>query len=79
MKSLAEEMPLPLKQEKNSFILKLNKELYRNDIVQKALSEDKDWIKVTSSSGDYFRLRLKTSKIKDVLNWMNYLIYLHKA
>lgn len=69
----------PLKKEKSSFLLRLNKELYRKDVIQKALSDDKDWVKETSAPGDYFYIRLKTPKIKDVFDWMNYLIYLHKA
>lgn len=77
--SLVKEMPIPLKNEKDSFVLKLNKELYREDVVRKALSEDSDWIKEDLKSDDYFCLQLKTSEIDDVLNWMNYLIYLHKA
>ena len=72
-------MSLPLKKEKNNFILKLNKDVYRRELIQKAISEDKDWIKETSVSGHYCHLQLKTSKIKDVYNWMNYLIYLHKT
>jgi hypothetical protein len=71
-------LPL-LKDEHDRFVLKLNKELYRDDIVQKALSEDKDWIKEMPAAGNYFCLQLKTSDIDDVFNWMNYLIYLHKA
>lgn len=70
---------LPLKKEKSNFILKLHKALYRKDVIQKALSEDKDWIKQTSVCDDYICLRLTTSKISDVLSWMNYLIYLHKG
>ncbi|MEW5895210.1 MAG: hypothetical protein AB1650_05590 [Candidatus Omnitrophota bacterium] len=70
---------LPLKKEKNSFILDLNKGLYRKNVVDKALAEDKDWIKEISKSDEYFHLRLKTSKIEDVFDWMNYLIYLHKV
>jgi len=71
---------LPLvKKEKNSFLLRLNKELYKKGIVQKILYEDKDWVEQASTSGDYFCIRLKTLKIKDVFELMNYLIYLHKA
>lgn len=78
-KSLSKAVRLPLKKEKDSFILKLNKKLYRKDLIQKAVSEDKEWIDEAPASGAYFCLRLKTPSMDDVLNWMNYLIYLHKA
>lgn len=73
------EAPLPVRKEKDRFILRLNKKLYRPDILQKALSKDKDWIKQGATAGDYVCLGLKTSKLDDVLNWLNYLIYLHKV
>lgn len=71
-------MLLPLKKEKNSFTLKLHKHLYRRDIIKKAVSEDKGWVKEMPVSGSYFRLKLATSKVEDVFDWMNYLIYLHR-
>lgn len=75
----AKNVPLPLEKGKNSFILRLNKDMYRDDIVQKAISEDKDWIKEVSKSGNYRCLSLKTSDLEDALSWINYLIYLHKG
>ena len=57
----------------------MNKDLYRDGVIKKAVFEDKDWIKEVSSASDgYVSLRLKTSEAKDVFNWLNYLIYLHK-
>ncbi len=76
--SSVKKLPGQLVKEKNNFTLKLNKKLYRNDVVQKALTEDKDWIEAVPMSGNYFCLKLLTSDIDDVLNWMNYLIYLNK-
>jgi len=73
------EMPFPLTKKKDSFTLKLSKELYKHDTVQKALSEDKDWVEETESSDEYYCLQLKTAEVEDVLNWMNYLIYLQKG
>lgn len=76
----AGEMPALLKKEKNSFLLDLNTDLYRDDIVKKALSEDKDWVKAaTAREKDHIRLRFNTADITDVMDWMNYLIYLHKV
>ena len=79
MEKVQAAMPLPLTKDKNSFFLRLNKGLYRNDVVKKALSEDKDWVSEASADDNYFCLELKTTDIDDVLNWMNYLIYLNKA
>lgn len=70
---------LPLTKENDNFILKLNQELYKNKIIQKALSEDNEWIKEEPASEGYFCLKLQTSSIEDVLSWVNYLIYLHKV
>ncbi len=71
---------LPLKRVKNKFILHLNRSLYKDEIVKKAVFEDKDWIKAMSSPDKgYVCLELKTSEIKDALNWFNYLIYLNKG
>lgn len=71
---------LPLKKVRNKFILHLNKNLYRDEVIKRAVSEDKDWIKVTPSANrGYVCLELKTLDTKDVLNWFNYLIYLHKG
>lgn len=71
---------LPLKKVKNRFILDLNKNVYKDEVVRKAVFEDKDWVKeVKSSNKSYVRLELKTSETKDVLSWFNYLIYLHRG
>ncbi len=78
--SKTKQIPPPLKKTKNRFILNLNRDLYRGDIVQKAIAEDRDWISETSRpKGSYVCLELKTSDRKDVLDWLNYLTYLHKA
>ena len=71
---------LPLKKARNKFILHLNKSLYKDEIVKQAVLEDREWVKeAASSSRGYVCLELKTSDAKDVLNWVNYLIYLHKG
>ena len=76
----AKQIPLPLKRSKDNFILNLNKDLYRDEIVQKAMSEDRDWInEAPHSNGRYVCLKLKTSNLEDVLDWVSYLTYLHKA
>lgn len=71
-------MPL-LKQENDAFILRLSKGLYRDEIIQKAVQEDREWVKADAGTASHFCLRLETSDEDDVLNWVNYLIYLHKG
>lgn len=71
-------MPLLLKKEKNNFILKLHKDMYNSCIVKSAVSEDKAWIKEMPVSGKYLCFKLKASDRKDVFDWMNYLLYLHR-
>lgn len=70
---------LPLKKGKNSFILSLNRNVYKGEIIKKAVSEDKDWVKkISTSDEDYICLQLKTSDKQDVFNWFNYLVFLHR-
>lgn len=75
----ARNLPTQLAKENNSFTLKLNKNLYRGEVVAKALDEDKDWVEQGPESRDYIRVKLNTTDIEDVLNWVNYLIYLNKG
>ena len=67
-----------LKREKGYFILRLNKGFYDRTVVQRALEEDSDWIAEEEETSRYFCVRCKTSDMEDVLNWINYLIYLSK-
>jgi len=72
-------MPLPLTKAKNSFVLNLNKEFYKGELIQKAVSEDEDWIcEEPSDNKMYVRLKLNTVDKTDALEWINYLTYLHK-
>ncbi|MCK5083975.1 MAG: hypothetical protein KAR31_13790 [Candidatus Omnitrophica bacterium] len=58
----------------------MNKSLYKDELVKQAVLEDRDWVKeAASSSSGYVCLELKTPDTRDVLNWVNYLIYLHKG
>jgi len=69
----------PLRKEKDSFILRLNKKLYNSDFLSKAISEDRGWVKEIPAADGYFSIKCYTLKIEDVLRWLNYLIYLHKV
>jgi hypothetical protein len=63
----------------NRFILNLNKKLYREDLVKKLAVEDKDWVKKMPSQEKYLCLEFRTKKIKQVLEWANYLLYMSKT
>jgi len=70
---------IPIKKVNDDFVLNLNRSLYGDDIIQKAISEDGDWVEETSNSTEeYITLKFQTTDSEDVLNWVNYLIYLHK-
>lgn len=64
---------------KNSFILKINKSLYKSDVIAKAMEENKAWITKFPSQDQYACFELKTKDIEKVLEWSNYLIYLNKT
>lgn len=76
--SPAIKLPAQLTKQDTGFTLKLNKLLYREEVIQKALEEDKDWVEAQSASDIYHQLKFNTSDVEDVYNWMNYLIYLNK-
>jgi len=68
-----------VKREDSRFILRLNKKLYKQDIIDKLVVEDKDWVRKIPSEEKYFRIELETKEIKDVLSWANYLLYLSRS
>lgn len=72
-------MQAPLIKQKDSFILKLHKELYNEKIIQQALAEDDEWIQAGDPLESYVQLELKTVDVDEALDWVNYLIYLHKG
>lgn len=72
-------MPELIKRQKNSFLLLLNRGLYRETIIEKAITKDKGWVKKNPAQRTYFVVELKTGEKEDVLDWSNYLFYLHKA
>ncbi|MBL7197985.1 MAG: hypothetical protein ISS47_07785 [Candidatus Omnitrophica bacterium] len=69
----------PIRKQRNSFIVQLNKALYKGEIVKRAIDEDKEWISLSKPVGRYLPVELKTQDLDDVLNWLNYLLYLHKS
>jgi len=71
--------PEQLVKENDSFVLKLNKEIYTQEVLQKALEEDKDWVEEIPSADNYYSVRLKTDDEEDVWNWASYLIYINKG
>lgn len=69
----------PVEKAKNKFILKLNKQLYKDAVLDKVASEDKPWVKKLKSQGKYVYIELKTEDLKEALEWSNYLLYLNRA
>ncbi|MFA5038973.1 MAG: hypothetical protein WC732_04770 [Candidatus Omnitrophota bacterium] len=68
------------KSPRNSFILRLHKNLYDQKILERMLKEDKEWIKpLKPSDKNYHLLECKTTSLSDVLEWANYLFYLNKT
>lgn len=66
-----------LKREKDKFILKLHKDLYKKEVILKAFqSEGVDFSWNLGSSKDYHLVRIATKNPEDCLDLLNYLIYL---
>ena len=66
------------KKEKNRFLLSLHRDLYPEDVLAKALKEDKSWVSKKKTRSPYQILEFKTEDETDVLDWANYLLYLRK-
>ena len=71
-------MPKLLTKTKNSYMLRLNKSLYKKSLVHKAIQEDSDWVCEHSDADGYLSVKLNSDDKGDVLEWVNYLTYLHK-
>lgn len=71
-------MPKLLTKTKNSYLLRLNKGLYKKNLVKKAIQEDSDWVSEHSDADGYLNVKLNSEDKSDVLDWVNYLTYLHK-
>lgn len=68
------------KKGKNSFVLKLHKDLYKQEPLDRLLKEDKGWVKELKTKDKSHRhCELKNAQLKDVLEWANYLFYLNKT
>lgn len=74
-------MRLLQKKGKNSFVLRLHKNLYKKEALERLLKEDKKSVRISSSpkEKDFYFVELKTGRLKDVLEWSNYLFYLNKT
>jgi len=73
---------IPLvKKEKNSFLVKLNKNLYGKNVVEKLAADDREWVKVlpANKNKQFYFVELNTPNYKDVLEWTNYLFFLSKT
>jgi hypothetical protein len=72
---------LPLqKKGKNSYCVRLNKDIYRQVALDRLLQEDKDWVRrLPTKDKNYYHCELTTPSFQDVLEWLNYLFYLNKT
>ncbi|MDD5020060.1 MAG: hypothetical protein PHH75_08090 [Candidatus Omnitrophica bacterium] len=72
---------LPLqKKGKNSYIIKLHKDLYKQEPLERLLKDDKGWARnLKAKDKIYHHCELKNAELKDVLEWANYLFYLNKT
>jgi hypothetical protein len=68
------------KKGKNSYTLKLHKDLYKQEPLERLLKEDKGWVRnLNAKDKAYYHCELKNAQLKDVLEWANYLFYLNKT
>jgi len=69
---------LIVKKEKNKYQLYLNEKIYSKKLVQKAISGE-TWVNSFNCQAGYFVLDLGTNKKTDVLELVNYLLYVHRS
>lgn len=70
-------IPLSIKNDK--IIIKINKYLYRESSLDKGLEEAEDFIKPVRKTRDYISLEASIKDKKNVLEWLNYLLYLNRT
>ena len=61
------------------FRLSLNKNIYTEKLLKKALQADDSGIRKMFSDEKYICLEFKTNKIIELLKWSNYLAYLLRS
>ena len=72
-------MSTPLRKEKDKIILKLSRDLYKNQFVMKAVDEFPHLVrKFDSKVEEYYEVTFKRRDFKEALSWVNYLFYLHR-
>ena len=72
---------LPIqKKQKNSFIVKLHKDLYPKKLLEGLIGEDKEWVTLVKlNDASHFQVEFTTPRVTDVLEWTNFLFYLSKV
>lgn len=73
-------MLLLQKKGKNSYVVRLHRNFYKQEALNNILKEDREWVRrIPSKDAAYYHCRLNTSCRQDVLEWLNYLFYLSKT
>jgi hypothetical protein len=63
---------------KNKVVLRLHKDLYRKEILERVKKEDPKSVVSLAIQGDYYLLDLCIDGFSDCLDFLNYLIYINR-
>jgi len=69
--------PFLQKSGKGLFV-RLNKELYPKELIESVIKEEPASIQSFNSQKDYYLVELKNAVGEDILDFLNYLIYLNR-
>ena len=67
-----------LRKSGNTFSVRLNKELYPRELLERAIKEEPQGIQSFNSQNNYYLVKLKNAESDDCLAFLNYLIYLDR-
>lgn len=68
-----------IKKVKDKLLVRLNKEIYSRDLIDRAAKEETDSIMSIKQEGNYYLLELNVDGFKDYFDFLNYLIYLTRS
>ena len=73
-------MKIPIKKNENKIIIDISKKLYTAESINKAMDEYSGIVKKVQSQDSriYQKVEFKSDKLKDALEWANYLFYLNR-
>ena len=67
-----------IKKFKDKIFIRLNKELYKKELIEKIEKEEPDSVVYLKSQKNYYLLELRVDNFSEYLNFLNYLIYLNR-